>query len=175
VIDETVLKKIHEMEKGWAAFKRTAQKEGADAMLGFRDSSNALMDIIGYHPGETHGVWNPIQRLIEHMVDKSYDPEGEAGVEEKRKRLAAAQKTRAEKAQTEDEVAEAEAAKKPFHRVKPHYDPATNLVRLGNFAFTRGGTNPLENTLKYSLDVQRKIEANTRPNKSVAGGESSLP
>jgi hypothetical protein len=172
VMSDKTVKEIHRMEQAWGALKRTATAEGAKAFVGMADSHNALMDIISWHPHETNGVWNPIQRLIEHMVDNSNDPEGEAGVEDKRKRLTEAQQKRANKAQTKKEIDAAKAIASP----RPaHHDPATNLVRLGNFAFTRGGANPMETTLTRSMQIQQKIEQNTRPNKSVGGGGSSVP
>ena len=106
------------------------------------------------------------------------DPEGEAGVADKEARLKERQKARAEKDETERELEEnVKAGKLTLPRAgRPHTaDAATSLVRLGNFAFTRGGANPMETVLNRSLVVQNKIEANTRQNKSVAGGGTSIP
>jgi len=175
VMSETTVKQIHQMEQAWGAFKRTVVGEGAKAFVGAADSQSALMDIISWHPHETNGVWNPIQRLIEHMVDKSHDPEGEAGVEDKRKRLTNAQQKRADKEQTKKAIADKKADDAKHRHFAPHHEAATNLVRLGGFAFTRGGANPMEHMMGRSVQIQQKIEANTRPNKSVGNGSGVPP
>jgi hypothetical protein len=104
------------------------------------------------------------------------DPEGEAEIKRLEAKLKGKQKDQADREETEREIAENAKSLKPTSAGRAvHHDAATNLVALGNFAFTRGGQNPMEHMLGRSVQIQQKIEQNTRPNKSVGGGDSSVP
>jgi len=178
VMSETTIKSIDAMERAWGAFKRGLTAQGGGMLIDAKQMANMF---VGGTPEGQAPIPTPknIARSLFAFVTGADDPEGEAAVEEKRKRLAEAQKKRAEKKQTQAEIDAAAAADaaKPLPRQRPahHQDAATNLVRLGNFAFTRGGGNPMEHMLGRSVQIQQKIEQNTRPNKSVGNGDSSVP
>jgi len=176
VMSETVIKQISTLEKAWGAFKRTVQAEGGGALI---DAKTMAKLFVGGTPEGQAPIPTPknIARSLFAFLTDAEDPEGDAAVEEKRKRLLEAQKKRANKEQTEQEIQEDSKAAKPEKLTQAHskYEAATSLVRLGNFAFTRGGANPMETVLNRSLVVQNKIEANTRQNKSVGCGDTSIP
>jgi len=177
VMSDTTIKQIRVMEGAWAALKRTASAEAGGWII---DAKTMAKMFVGSTPEGQAPIPTPkniVRSLIDFVTGASGDPEGDAAVDERRKRLAEAQKKRAEKKQTQDEINEhaAELKTSSPHRLASHHEAATNLVRLGNFAFTRGGANPMETVLNRSMQIQQKIEANTRPNRAVGGGDSSVP
>ena len=174
VMDLSTIKKVRELENALESLGRTGLAAGGKVLAGVMTAiQNMSAGAAG--PNNLFIGMNPIPWLTGLGNYAMSDPKGDEAVAQKQKRLEDAQKKRANKEQTQKEIDEAPEKVKATHRLRSNHEAATNLVRLGNFAFTRGGSNPMESTLTRSMQIQQKIEQNTRPNRSVAGGDSSVP